>query len=47
MRYPKDEVFEVGAALALAEALLDRLGHRPAASRMATALDLVEAGLAR
>lgn len=45
--YPKEEVFEICGALALAEVLLARLGRQAEASRMATVFDLVEAGLAR
>ena len=47
VRYPKDDVFEVCGALALAEALLDRYGHREEAAHMAAVFDVVEAGLTR
>ncbi len=45
--YPKEEVFEICGALALAEVLLTRLGRQSEASRMAAVFDLVEAGLTR
>ena len=45
--YPKEDVFEVCGALAIAEVLLRRAGRRGSAERMAAVLELVEAGLAR
>ena len=43
--YAKDTVFEICEALSEAEALLSADGHARAASRMASAFELVEAGL--
>ena len=47
VRYRKQDVFEICAALALAEAVLRRSGREPEAERMAAAFELAEAGLAR
>ena len=47
VRYRKQDVFEICAALALAEAVLRRSGREPEAARMAAAFELAEAGLAR
>ncbi len=47
VRYRKDDVFEVCGALALAETLLGRHGHREEAAHMAAVFELVEAGLTR
>lgn len=46
VRYPKEEVFEICGALALAEVVLRRLGHEVEAARMAAVFDLAEGGLA-
>ncbi|HEX3947922.1 MAG TPA: hypothetical protein VHW47_09455 [Acidimicrobiales bacterium] len=43
---PKEEIFEVCAALALAEVVLARLGRPVEAARMAAVFDLVEGRLA-
>jgi hypothetical protein len=45
--YPKQEIFEVCGALALAEAMLRRLGRPVDAARMAAVFEVVEGGLAR
>jgi hypothetical protein len=47
VRYRKDEVYEICAALALAEALLVRAGRPQDASRMAAVFSVVEGGLVR
>ncbi len=47
VHYRTDEVFEICGALALAEAVLARLGQEVEAARMATVFELVEGGLAR
>ncbi len=45
--YEKSEVFEICAALALAEALLNRLGRPDDAARMADVFEMAERALAR
>ena len=47
VRYRREEVYEICAALALAEVLLARDGHGPEAARMAVVFGLAEAGLTR
>lgn len=47
VRYRRDEVYEICAALALAEVLLSRSGRPEEASRMAAVFDMAESGLAR
>jgi len=42
----KEEVFEICAALALAETLLGRLGRRAEAAHLAALFDVVEGRLA-
>ncbi|MGP0031315.1 MAG: hypothetical protein ACLPVF_12510 [Acidimicrobiales bacterium] len=42
----KEEVFEICAALALAEALLRPLGHEAEAAHLAAVFDVVEGRLA-
>ncbi|MHB8220702.1 MAG: hypothetical protein ACYDHU_10340 [Acidimicrobiales bacterium] len=45
--YRKSEVFEICAALALAEALLRRLGREADAARMADVFEMAERALTR
>lgn len=47
VRFEKEEVFEICAALALAEVLLAGLGREAESSRMAVVFDLAEGRLAR
>lgn len=47
VRYRREEVYEICAALALAEVLLARDGHGLEAARMGAAFSLAEAGLTR
>ncbi|HUA95767.1 MAG TPA: hypothetical protein VMB82_09595 [Acidimicrobiales bacterium] len=47
VHYRRDEVYEICAALALAEVLLARAGRPEEASRMAAVFGLAESGLAR
>lgn len=46
VRYRRDEVYEICAALALAEVLLARAGRPEDASRMAAVFCMAEGGLA-
>jgi hypothetical protein len=46
VRYRRDEVYEICAALALAEALLAGAGRPQDAARMAAVFRMVEGGLA-